>query len=727
MPVISSSSGNKDGTSDDVEEMKARRTPEHMKGHRSDPLEPASTQMSDWHFLDTNEYEPVTMSPDVPPTRRPKLLGRLLRFGNQSQSTSTSASQFLGRILGGSREGSAVPAGPTSSPPALSKTSSSPRSSHSDPPPTIVPRIPFDDGYTSEDAVVGGSEMHSETRIIKYTSTTDLEGSSTDHLAPGPSNFQVTAKRPAFQPEQKTSIVVHNQFYGGTGGTGGSGLRGRGGDGGVGEGPTVNYHMEAGANLNHIQRDGEPGLHILYRASAGDATHDSEDRFPQPRCHPETRTKLLDVLLNWAKGIEPSNWKFDHDEGEDGSSSSEYTSPDKLFSPILWLHGPAGAGKSAVAQSLCQILEEEGRLGASFFFKRGHPSRGHAKRLFVTIAYQLACHLPDLNRHISQNVENNPSLVDKSLSIQIQKLIVEPCRKTSSTVTPAVVIVLDGLDECDDRNIQQEILRLLGYAVHEQQLPLRFLVASRPEPHICEMFSGTLNGIHRPVNVEQSFEDVRKYLLDEFTRVHQEHHETMAMVPLPWPPAETVENLVDKSSGYFIYASTVIRFIDDKDFRPTERLQVITGIQESHPESGLPFAALDALYIQILCVVPRRPHLFKILAVIATMHRILPMSYIDQLLELQPGEVQLVLRGLQSVIGTKKGGTECNDWSIQSYIQSDIVVHHASFLDFLQDPERAGIFYVGSSLQTELSRHILKALSYSYDNPSLNRHGFVGQ
>ncbi|KAJ7918002.1 hypothetical protein B0H13DRAFT_308426, partial [Mycena leptocephala] len=342
------------------------------------------------------------------------------------------------------------------------------------------------------------------------------------------------------------------------------------------------------------------GLHILYRAAAGDATHDSEDRFPQPRCHPETRTKMLDVLWNWTCGIEPP----------EGSSS------DHNSSSILWLHGPAGAGKSAIAQTLCQKLEEEGRLGASFFFKRGHPSRRHAKRLFTTIAYQLALVLPDFNRHISQSVENNSSLVDKSLLTQLRKLIVEPCRQSTSTHT--LVVVIDGLDECEDQKVQQEILCSIGRAVTEQQLPLRFLIASRPESHIREIFTGMLRNIHFPLNVEQSFEDVRRYFLDEFARIHRDHRATMARVPYPWPTPEIIRNLVGKSSGYFIYASTIIKFIDDKKFRPTERLAIINGMTK--PPSESPFASLDQLYIQILsqAQVDARPQLLKILMVIAS-------------------------------------------------------------------------------------------------------------
>ncbi|KAJ7705516.1 hypothetical protein B0H17DRAFT_869783, partial [Mycena rosella] len=80
------------------------------------------------------------------------------------------------------------------------------------------------------------------------------------------------------------------------------------------------------------------------------AAHDSGERYPQPQCHPETRTEMLKDLHDWSLEDDPR-------------------------SRVLWLHGPAGAEKSAVAQSFCQKLQADGRLGGSFFFKRGHPSR----------------------------------------------------------------------------------------------------------------------------------------------------------------------------------------------------------------------------------------------------------------------------------------------------------------------------------------------------------------
>ncbi|KAJ7483102.1 hypothetical protein B0H11DRAFT_1914841 [Mycena galericulata] len=457
--------------------------------------------------------------------------------------------------------------------------------------------------------------------------------------------------------------------------------------------------INIGGNVNHIQRQGEPGLLILQRAAASDAFHDSAERYPQPKCHPETRTEMLDHLLKWASDTDSS-------------------------STILWLQGPAGAGKSAIAQSFCQKLETEGRLGASFFFKRGHPSQGTGNKLFPTIAYQLAQlkRLPGLKQEICRKVEETPSLPARALSIQLRRLIIEPCRQ--SFHSQASVIVIDGLDECEGQNIQHEILRSIGTVMHEGHCPLRFLIASRPEPHIREIFMGALRRFHSPVDVEQSFADVEQYLLGEFARIHREHHETMTMVPAPWPSPKIINHFVRKSSGYFIYASTIIRFVDDKDFRPTDRLKVIMGMKE--PDSVSPFAALDGLYIQILSQTPARSRsqLIEILTVIGTKSFHFCVGQIEQLLGLKAGDVRLKLRGLHSVVGARKwDGSKCNDWSSESRI----TVYHASFYDFLQDPRRSGIFYLGDYQHRAnlFCRRILEALTYMHDDPSPNAFSHV--
>ncbi|KAF8203564.1 hypothetical protein K438DRAFT_573649 [Mycena galopus ATCC 62051] len=363
-----------------------------------------------------------------------------------------------------------------------------------------------------------------------------------------------------------------------------------------------------------------PVLDKLHRAAASDASHDAGERFPVPHCHPETRTDILAELHDWVLEDDPK-------------------------SRILWLHGPAGAGKSAVAQTLCQNLEAEGHLGASFFFKRGHSSRGHATKLFPTIAYHLANVLPEFKTTVLMCMDNDPAVLDKSLSVQLERLVMAPLQSLVPTRTMAVVI--DGLDECEGENIQQEIIELLGKAVTQLHCPLRFLIASRPESHISQIFcQPSFDDLHRKFNIHQSFDDTRTYLDSEFTRIHRDH-ETMVDVAGPWPSPMDFEHLVDKSSGYFIYAATVIKFVDDRDFRPTERLDIVMGITE--PENGSPLSALDQLYIQILEAVPGRRQLLRILSVLAA-NLMLSLLHIEQLLGMKTGDVRLALRRAYSVV-----------------------------------------------------------------------------
>ncbi|KAJ7440603.1 hypothetical protein FB451DRAFT_1191514 [Mycena latifolia] len=413
-----------------------------------------------------------------------------------------------------------------------------------------------------------------------------------------------------------------------------------------------------GRNVNRIQRHGEAVcIFFIAPSPAMPSTIPQKDI----RSHSAILTrvqKLLEVLSKWASGIEPPRKWTSHD----WSTLSEEDDEEKNqpSSRILWLHGPASSGKSAVEQSFCQKSKEQGRLGGSFFFKRGHPSRGNAKRLFPTIAYQLSLLLPDLKQRISRTIENDPTIVDRSLSTQLQELILDP-----------LSIIIDGLDECDGEDVQQAILWAIGSALCQEGLPILFLLASRPEAHIRETFAEPLlAGHHRPLNIEQSFEDVRKYLQVEFDRISHQH-QTMTAVPSPWPEAEIVQQIVRNSSGYFIYASTVVKFIDDKLFHPPDCLDIILGIR--HSISRSPFNPLDQLYIQILSGVPEDLHP-QLLRILVFVKEGVSLRQIGQLLELQPGELRLIFRGLYSVI------------HVPEYDWDDVSAHHASFLDFLNNP-----------------------------------------
>ncbi|KAJ6496412.1 hypothetical protein C8R45DRAFT_899795 [Mycena sanguinolenta] len=264
------------------------------------------------------------------------------------------------------------------------------------------------------------------------------------------------------------------------------------------------------------------------------------------------------------------------------------------------------------------------------------------------------------------------------------------------------MILIDGLDECEGQHVQEEILRAIRNSTSQYRIPLRFIIASRPEPHIRELLESPIyRGAYCAFNVEQSFEDVRTYLRDEFARIHSEHR-TMAAVPGPWPVADILEDLVSKSSGHFIYASTIIKFIDDKNYRPTERLAVV----QDRIRSDSAFDALDELYTKILTSAPRQDQLLPVLCAVA--HFDLAPETLDRLLGLECGDCRLLLRGLHSLLRVPDEA-EHNTGTIS--------LHHASFSDFLGNPRRSQKFYIGDSChRAHLARSLLRLFTTELDH-----------
>ncbi|KAF7353071.1 NACHT domain-containing protein [Mycena venus] len=342
-----------------------------------------------------------------------------------------------------------------------------------------------------------------------------------------------------------------------------------------------------GGNMTQlsITACGESGIDILYRSVVMEALHDSGERFPEPACHPGTRTMVLEELKIWSVDTNPE-------------------------SAIMWLYGAAGMGKSAIAQMFAGDCQAEGRLGASFFFRRGHPNRGTWKRLFTTLAYQLATSVSELLLPVQRAVEDDKLVVGRTMVVQFQKLFLSPFQNTPN-LQSMPIIVLDGLDECKDHHVQQQILLLFITGIRNHYFPIRLLITSRPEPHIRETLQSEDSLAicrHFELSADDSaYADIRMYLWDEFSRIYREFLARGIDLGPNWPAPQAVTHLVKKSSGIFIYAVTVIRFIGDEYTHPAERLAAVLSLD---PRSTAP---LDDLYTEILSVVPPEATRLRIL------------------------------------------------------------------------------------------------------------------
>ncbi|KJA20951.1 hypothetical protein HYPSUDRAFT_42550 [Hypholoma sublateritium FD-334 SS-4] len=326
-------------------------------------------------------------------------------------------------------------------------------------------------------------------------------------------------------------------------------------------------------NINHSITQ-KNGFQILQEHVATAAFHNSKERFDPPRCHEHTREAVLDEIFDWIVGTVPrETW-------------------------IAWLNGAAGAGKSAICQSIAERCILHGILVASFFFFRTDSSRNRIDPLVVTLAYQIIQLLPETKNHIVEAIESNPLIFQQTFEAQLDMLIVRPLRLLQASY-PALklLLIIDGVDECDGESTQMNLIRTLAKLLRTKNLPFIVLFGSRRENQLLMAFNsrdmaGNLTQLPLDDNYQPE-KDILRFLNDSFDEIKQTHPFGKRL-GTDWPLPEHVQEIVVKSSGQFIYASVVINFLSAPLAHPASQLEIIRGLRPSGRLT--PFAQLDALY-----------------------------------------------------------------------------------------------------------------------------------
>ncbi|KAF7873948.1 hypothetical protein EAF04_002620 [Stromatinia cepivora] len=121
-------------------------------------------------------------------------------------------------------------------------------------------------------------------------------------------------------------------------------------------------------------------------------------------------------------------------------------------SPVFWLRGAAGAGKSTIACTMVQWFGRKNTSGAGFFFARNKKGRRDATQFFKSIAFQLASIDPNIKRHICEAIETNQDIDNWSFSDQWKKLVCGPSNQAEDK--RPLLVVIDALDECSEKDIK---------------------------------------------------------------------------------------------------------------------------------------------------------------------------------------------------------------------------------------------------------------------------------
>ncbi|KAJ3576864.1 hypothetical protein NP233_g145 [Leucocoprinus birnbaumii] len=430
------------------------------------------------------------------------------------------------------------------------------------------------------------------------------------------------------------------------------------------------------------------GLKELLNHSMPDAFLNSAARYPPPRCHLGTRKEYIAQITNWALG------NPDHDDHE------------KL---VLWLHGPFGVGKSAVAQSSAEELKARKKLLATLFFSRSNVGRDDPLRFVPSIVYQIATQCDAFADIIDMLLRKDPSLIMQSLSTQFQELLVAPLQQidTVSNELEGRVIIIDGLDECRGTAGQCEIIRIIALSASNHTTPFRWFITSRPEDPIVRAIcsssiSPAISRLELPVSRDIDHE-ILVFLTDEFAKIRENHN-----LPETWPTEAALTLLVERGAGLWIYVSTIIRFIKDEDtFGPEDQLRIFLEFAESvtnRAGPNNPLAEMDFFYTLILEQIP--------LSIRTTIRKILliHLLYQGQLVRDKTDVLCLSFGQFRRACAAIKSVMELQGDSLDSM---QFHFYHVSFLDFLEDSARSRELCIFGEFLVQFRQELLERLHFT--------------
>lgn len=340
------------------------------------------------------------------------------------------------------------------------------------------------------------------------------------------------------------------------------------------------FYLTAEADSEYLNASGEIRCFMILAVRgflldniAAEAIHNANNTgFELPKCHPGTREAIQRDLAQWVE-----------------SKARKY--------PIYWLYAPAGSGKTAIARTLADSFTDHKRfLLASFFFRRNSTHQNTEERFIATIAFQIKTNLPQTAPFIVDAIRDDATIFQKDLRVQMDNW--------------PQLLVIDGLDECSGQDAQLKILDVISHLVHHisESFPLAVFLSCRPEVHVRGAFHRQhLNTVSLKICLSDQYrhdDDLRKFLVEKFKEVVKTHCHILSF-PHDWPGSSVIDLLVSKSSGQFIYASTVVKYINIPDDNPMERLAIVRGLKRC-PDNEYPFSELDnATSICTVSILPR--------------------------------------------------------------------------------------------------------------------------
>ncbi|KAG8736518.1 hypothetical protein FRC12_017568 [Ceratobasidium sp. 428] len=254
---------------------------------------------------------------------------------------------------------------------------------------------------------------------------------------------------------------------------------------------------------------------------------------------------------------------------------------------VYWLSGMAGSGKTTVAYTLCDNLENSGYPTASYFCARRLSACRQASLILPEVSYQLSLLSRPFLCALHDTIDQEVAVQDWPIHDQFEHLIAMPLRRVGHAFPAHPVAVIDALDECEDRGKVNDLLKTL--LTQATKLPIKFVLTSRQEAGAIDCMESVKIGQRLTErSLDKVFhlsiqEDIRTYLASEL--------QTLDISP------NELESLVEQSGGLFRHAACSVDYVLGKDrSQARERMLQLLDVFWDREGGG----QADAIYETIL-------------------------------------------------------------------------------------------------------------------------------
>jgi tetratricopeptide (TPR) repeat protein len=250
---------------------------------------------------------------------------------------------------------------------------------------------------------------------------------------------------------------------------------------------------------------------------------------------------------------------------------------------LMWLSGTTGFGKSVLASYLSEALAQKfPDAPMAYFFCKDNTFLHDAHQIVRTLLHQFTGRFKSLRRQLKQIWENESEIAELTATVEdFFNLLLVPAFETLSTSSGKLFIILDGLNECSEPNLEDilELLHLLQHIPISKATPhLHILVTCQPKREIAT----ALNRSNKVVLFENhNRESINAYLKAKLD-------DTLA-ARFKGAGTDPFEFFAKRHNGMFLWVTMLLKYLERMD--STEDFR---SILEEVPDS------LSGLYREVL-------------------------------------------------------------------------------------------------------------------------------